>query len=130
MFEVFTVRAITLSLFIGRSKKKAFDDVKTKVLSMVVRWKMKALSQAGKSVLIRAVATAMPFYGMFTFLLPKGWCKEIDRILKDFWWGFSSVKKRYFTPKAWDSICQPKEMGGLEFRQMYEANVALIAKLG
>lgn len=32
-------------------------------------------------------------------------------------------------PRAWDSICLPKEMGGIGLRKMYEINKALVAKL-
>lgn len=55
------------------------------MLSKVAGWKMRTLSQAGRTTLIKAVATAMPFYCMSTFLLSKGWCGKIDRMLKDFW---------------------------------------------
>lgn len=46
---------------------------------------MRVLSQAGRTTLIRAVATTIPLCCISIFLLPKGWCEEIDRILKDFW---------------------------------------------
>lgn len=119
-----------LPLFVGRSKKKAFEEVKAKVLSEVAGWKMHALFLAGRTTLIRAVATSMPLYSVSIFLLPKGWCEDIDRVLKDFWWGFDAHKRQNFTPKAWDSICLPKERGGIGFRKMYEVNLALVAKLG
>lgn len=67
-----------LPLFIWRSKKKSFDDVKSKVLSKVGGWKMRkmrSLSQAGRTVLIKSLATAMLLYSMSTFLLPKGGTK-------------------------------------------------------
>lgn len=91
---------------------------------------MCALSLAGRTTLIRVVATAMPLYSVSIFLLPKGWCEDIDKMLKDFWWGFSAHKRHNFTPKAWDSICLPKERGGLGFRKLFEVNLALVAKLG
>lgn len=68
----------------GRSRKKAFEEVKAKVLGKVAGWKVRTLSQAGRATLIKSVAASMPIYCMLTFLLPKGWCAEIDRILKDF----------------------------------------------
>lgn len=89
-----------LPLLIWRSKKKSFDDVKSKVLSKVWGWKMRSLSQAGRTVLIKSLATAMLLYSMSTFLLPKGWYEDIDRTLKDFWWSFPPKKKSNFTPKA------------------------------
>lgn len=89
-----------LTLFVGRSKKKAFIDVKEKVLTKIAGWKMRTLSQAGRTTLIKAVATAMPLCCMSTFLLPRGWYEDIDRLLKNFWWGFPAQKSHNFTPKA------------------------------
>lgn len=86
-----------LPMVIGRSKNKAFIDVKNKVMAKVAGWNMRSLSQAGRTTLIKVVATAMPLYNMSTFLLPKGWCEENDRLLKDFWWGFPAQKKFNFT---------------------------------
>lgn len=91
---------------------------------------MPALSQVGRKTLIKAVARAMPLCCVSTFLLPRGWCEDINRMLKNFWWGFSAQKSHNFTPKAWSSICLPKEVGGIGIRKMYEVNLALVAKLG
>ncbi|XP_075654704.1 uncharacterized protein LOC142624852 [Castanea sativa] len=45
---------------IGRGKKQAFADIKLKVQSKLNGWKGKLLSQAGKEVLIKSVAQAIP----------------------------------------------------------------------
>lgn len=104
--------------------------MKDKVLSNVKGWKVKVLSQAGHATLIKTMARVMPIYCMSSFLLPKGWCDAIDKILKDFWWGFSTHKVRNFTTPAWNDICLPKNLGGLGLRKMFKTNIALIAKLG
>lgn len=100
-----------LPLFIGRSKKKAFRDVKEKVLSKIAGWKMRALSQVGRTTLIKAVATAMPLYCMSTFLLPRGWCEDIDSMLKNFWWGLLGAEKPQFYSKGLEFYL-PSEGGG------------------
>lgn len=61
---------------------------------------MRTLSQAGRTTLIKAVATAMPQYCMLTFFLLKGWCDEIDRVIKDFLWGFLTQKKEELQAKS------------------------------
>lgn len=71
----------------------------------------------------------MPLYSMSSFLMPKGWCEELDKILKYFLWGFPTQKSRNFTPKGWGSICLPKKQGGLGLQKMSETNRALITKL-
>lgn len=113
----------------GNLEKKSFEEIKDSVLSKVAGWKGRALSQAGRTTLIKTVVTTMPIYCMSTFILPKGWCEEIDRLLKDFWWGFPIQKTRNYMPRAWDAICLPKEADGLGLRRLFEVNKALIAKL-
>lgn len=54
----------------------------------------------------------------------------MDKVLKDFWWGFPTHKSRNYTPIAWHSICQPKLSGGLGIRKMREFNEAFMQKLG
>lgn len=108
---------------------RAFEDVKSKVLSKVAGWKMRSLSQAGRIVLIKVVATALPVYCMSTFLLPRGWCEDIDRILKHIWWGFPSQKTKNFTPQSLGRDLSTKEIGGLGLRKLHEINKALVAKL-
>ncbi|KAI5328447.1 hypothetical protein L3X38_027844 [Prunus dulcis] len=55
----------------GRSKKEALQFVKEKLLRKLSRWKQSLLSQAGREVLIKAVAQAVPNYPMGVFLFPK-----------------------------------------------------------
>jgi hypothetical protein len=93
-------------------------------------WRAKSLSQAGRLVLIKAVAAAIPSFAMSTFLLPKGFCRKIDQLFKNFWWGFPPEKLRNLSLKSWNSICSPKALGGLGLRKMEEVNLALISKLG
>ncbi|GJS88481.1 ribonuclease H-like domain-containing protein [Tanacetum coccineum] len=50
-------------------------------------WKEKTLSIAGKEVLIKSVAQAMPMYVMNIFLLPETLIDDIHKALNLFWWG-------------------------------------------
>ena len=45
-------------------------------------WEGKLLSQAGREVLIKAVAQALPTYTMSCFKLPIGLCHEIEALIK------------------------------------------------
>ncbi|KAB1217069.1 hypothetical protein CJ030_MR4G021252 [Morella rubra] len=117
-----------LPLFWGRDKTKHFQVVKDRIHSKLVGWKSKALSQAGRTTLIKFVATSIPQYFTQSLQFPAGWCFQVDKLLKDFWWGFSPTKKCNYTPKAWMSICQPKPMGG-GIRCMEDINFAFLQKL-
>jgi hypothetical protein len=119
-----------LPLIIGKSKKEAFQPIVDKVMKKITGWKAKTLSQAGRTVLIKATASAIPAYTMSTFLLPDLICNSLDKIFKDFWWGFPKDKTRNLSLKSWSSMCIPKALGGLGLRQMKAMNLALITKLG
>ena len=90
----------------------------------------KTLSQAGRLVLIKSMAAAIPSYAMSSFMLPSSLCSSLDRMFKNFWWGFPSKKTKNLSLKSWDSFCLPKDQGGLGFKKMKEVNLALISKLG
>jgi len=55
----------------GRSKIRTFEYLKERVWKRIQGWKEKLLSKAGKGVLIKAVAQAIPSYAMSCFDLTK-----------------------------------------------------------
>lgn len=87
----------------------------------------KLLSRAGKEILIKAVAQSIPTYAMSCFKLPNSFCAEVERIIRNFWWGTSN-SDRGIPWKAWKSLCRPKGEGGLGFRDLSLFNSALLAK--
>jgi hypothetical protein len=91
-------------------------------------WRAKTLSQAGRIVLIKSVASSIPSYAMSSFLMPISFNSSLDKIFKKIWWGFPKDKARNLSLKSWSSICLLKKEGGLGFRRMHEFNLSLIAK--
>jgi hypothetical protein len=131
-FSSFPSRSIYLGLPIlfGNSKRSAFLNIIDKEKSRVEGWCAKTISQAGMLVLIKYVAAAIPSYAMITFLLPNSICSQLDKVFKNFWWGFPASKTRNLSLKSWNSIYTPKILGGLGLRKIKEVNLALISKLG
>ena len=72
---------------VGRSKRNTFAELKARVASKLAGWKEKLISTAGKEVLIKAVAQAVPTYTMSCFKLPKALCDELTSMVSQFWWG-------------------------------------------
>ncbi|KAF5448516.1 hypothetical protein F2P56_029042 [Juglans regia] len=99
-----------------------------KVQNKLQGWKSKILSQAAKTVFIRAVASSILSYVMSSTLVPKAITKNLDSLFRRFWWGFEDRKKKKFTPKSWNSISIPKSLGGLGIRTMSSFNSALVLK--
>lgn len=68
----------------GRLKCDGLAFIKERVLANILGWKQQFLSQAGKEMLIKAVALAVPTYPMNVFRLPDRLCREIDATLAKF----------------------------------------------
>ena len=64
-----------------------FMEVKAKLAKKLAGWKEKLLSKAGKEVLIKVVAQAIPTYTMSCFKIPDSLCDEMTNLVRNFWWG-------------------------------------------
>ncbi|XP_074324401.1 uncharacterized protein LOC141661315 [Apium graveolens] len=122
---------ITKSNYLGlpslvvRSKKRVFGFIKEKVCKRIDSWRSKPISRAGKSILIRNVAQAIPSYSMTCFLLPKSLIDEIEKMFNAFWWKSGSTRGRGIRWHSWDAMAMPKCKGGMGFRNLYGFNIAL-----
>ena len=115
-------------LFLSSSKEKDFAYLKENLESKASSWKSKSLSWLGRATLVKTVALATLLYTMSSFLTPKCLCEEMD-MLKKYWWSPSKNSISYFTPLAWDNLCQPKNLGGLGFRHFSNINMALLSEV-
>lgn len=111
----------------GRSKREALGYIQERVLKVIHGWSGKTLTLAGKVILIKAVATAIPSYHMSCFLLPLSLCHDIEMALANFWWGeFANRHKMHW--RNWADLGTPKATGGLGFRSFATFNKSLLAK--
>jgi hypothetical protein len=119
-----------IPLFMHKSKKESFIDIKDKILARISGWKARLLSQAGRTTLVKLVINAIPTYLMSLFLLPKSLCDSINSCIRKFWWGYPQEKKHCLSLLSWSNICKPKSLGGLGIRSMEAMNNSLLARLG
>ncbi|OWM78946.1 hypothetical protein CDL15_Pgr003117 [Punica granatum] len=53
----------------------------------------------------------------------------MDQAACRFWWGCKKEEGSYYTPKSWESLCQPKASSGLGFRRAEDSNRAMLSKM-
>ncbi|KAL6191490.1 hypothetical protein ACLB2K_037880 [Fragaria x ananassa] len=80
-----------LPTVVGRNKTETFSYIKEQLCNKLEGWQGKLLSGAGKDILIRVVAQALPSYTMNCFLLPKSFCHSLHQMCAQFWWGSTSA---------------------------------------
>jgi hypothetical protein len=79
-------RYLGLLVHIGAARSREFRYSKDKIWLRIQGWKEKLLSKAGKDILIKVVALAIPTYAMSCFDLTKALCEEISTMICRYWW--------------------------------------------
>lgn len=79
---------------VGKSKMAMFSYIRDRVLQKLTGWKEKLLTQAGKEVLLKSIAFALPTNAMMCFKLPEGLCHQIEAAMARFWCGQKSNERK------------------------------------
>ena len=85
------------------------------------------MSTAGKEVLVKSVAQTVPVFTMSYFKLPRGLCEHLNMLIRKFWWGSKEGKHKPHWV-SWKTMTQPKNMGGLGFKDFELFNLAMLAR--
>ncbi|VFQ89687.1 unnamed protein product [Cuscuta campestris] len=115
---------------IGRNKNLVFSFILDKIRRRTCGWNKRLLSKAGKEILLKTVAQAMPQFAMSVFLLPIGVCQKIERIMNQFWWQNSGNASSNIHWLSWRRLTTPKKFGGLGFKDIHAFNIAMLGKQG
>ena len=106
-----------LPVIIRKSKKETFAYVKDRVWKKLQSWRGGLLSSAGRELLVKTVAQALPMYFMQCFLLSKSFYEELNLMIAKFWWSRDSGERKTHWLN-WGYLCKPKHEGGLGFRDL------------
>ena len=127
MNESLNERYLGMPSDVGRSRKGAFKYLKDRIWKKVQGWIEQCLSVGGKEVLIKSVVQSIPTFSMSCFKLPRGLCEHINTIIRKFWWG-SKGGSRKPAWVSWDIMTQPKQCGGMGFKDIELFNLSLLAR--
>lgn len=111
----------------GHMHRGHFQNLQQRLTKRIMIWGDTLSQQAGKEVMIKAVAQALPTYLMGVFKLPFSVCDDLTRLVRNFWWG-SKQGNRKMHWSSWDKLLEPKQRGGLGFRDFRLFNQALLAR--
>lgn len=116
-FKLLQFPFIYLGLPVGVNLRRVtiWNPIVEKYEKRLSRWNDRVLSFAGRVFLINFILSS--------FL----WGKKIEYIQTNFLWGGAVGKKKVCWVR-WESICQPKKLGGLVIKNLELFNFALLAK--
>lgn len=67
-----------LPTYVCKAKTEIFQYIKDRLFKRLQGWQGKLLSGAGKEILVRVVAQALPSHAMSCFLLTKNFCNDLQ----------------------------------------------------
>ena len=99
---------LSLPMVGGKSKVNTFKGLHERITKKVMGWKEKFISKAGREILIKTFAQAIPTYTMGIFKIPKALCDILNSTLAKYWWGQTKDEKKIHRIN-WKKLCSPKE---------------------
>ncbi|XP_030479091.2 uncharacterized protein LOC115696327 [Cannabis sativa] len=100
----------------GRNKNLILGFLKDKMQKKIFSSESQFLSKAGKEVLLKSVAKALPSYAMSVFLLTKEICSSLEGVMSKFWWKSKSrAATKGVSWISWKRLCRHKNVGGIGF---------------
>ena len=101
-------RYLGTPVYVGQCRTKVFAYLKERIWLRIQGWKEKMLSWAGKEILVKAVAQAIPTYVMGCFDLTKEMCDQISTMIGRYWWS-NQDKDNKIHWLRWEKLTQSKE---------------------
>ncbi|GMI78979.1 hypothetical protein HRI_001567200 [Hibiscus trionum] len=89
-------------------------------------WNSKLLSLGGRITLVKYVLSCIPIFFMSIFSMPAAVASTLNSSIANFIWG--ALDKRSIHWLSWETLCKPKNQGGLGLCDLRVKNRALLNK--
>lgn len=126
--ESLPVTYLGMPLSITQPKRADYLPLIEKLERRLQSWHGRLLSRGGRVQLTRSVLSALPIYYMTCFKLPSWVIRRIDHIRRSFLWGAKLSNGRVLSLINWDTVCLPREWGGLGLIDLALQNVSLLLR--
>ena len=78
-------------------------------------------------MLLKVVVQAIPTFAMGCFKLPLGLCREIEMLIRKFWWRQRGEHRKIHW-KNWETLCKTKKERWLGLKDLAKFNDTMLAK--
>ncbi|KAL3675831.1 hypothetical protein R1sor_025779 [Riccia sorocarpa] len=114
-------------------EKTITEEIVQKLMRKLKHWSNRLLSWPAKTVLLKHVLAATPLYLLMSVGLCRDGLEELERLCRNFLWGWNEEGNPKTSLIAWERIAQEKGKGGLgwtSFKNMADAlNVRLVGRI-
>lgn len=122
------VKYLGVPLIPSKLSKADCQPIIDKVQKKFTSWSARKLTYAGRLQLLSSVVFHFQVYWSNIFLLPKGVIHNIDMLCRKFLWS-GQITQRAMSLVSWETVCTPKNEGGLSLKQLAAWNKAACGKL-
>ncbi|XP_042495183.1 uncharacterized protein LOC122074441 [Macadamia integrifolia] len=123
----FPTKYLGVEIFKDRVTREPLLPVMGKIKGRMAGWKGKLLSMAGRVELVRSLISGMPSHNFSVYWWSSSLLNIMGRWMRNFIWSGDPETAKGVTIN-WDSICKPKQEGGLGIRRLRDVNKALLCK--
>jgi exonuclease III len=117
-----------LPLIDNALKNSSWEHLLSSFSKRLSSWTFRALNLPSRLVLLKAVLQALPIYAFSVLAAPRPVLNTIRSLQRNFLWhGLNKGKKIALV--SWETICKPKNQGGLGIRDPSTMNKVLSAKI-
>lgn len=119
---------LVVPMIISRKDKDMYTYIVDRIRKKLFEWKAKNLSFTGRVTLAQSSIMSLSAYVMQIMTLPASICDKVELLCRNFIWGSTSDARKCHLISG-ESICRPKEEGGLGFSNLRMVNRSFLMKL-